>query len=280
MLDPAELDRQYNARAAVPDHPEYLLRWARRSAETRAQMRCDLDFHYGNSPGETLDIFPAAHPNAPLLIFIHGGYWRALDKYDFSFLAPAFVDAGVTLAVVNYGLAPANSIETMVRQMLRACAWLWRNAPGLAVDPQRIHVAGHSAGGHLAAMMLAAQWPIYASDLPDDLLRGGICVSGLYDLTPLARTPFLHDSLKLDEQSARRVSPVNYLPARRVPLVTAAGGLESAEFQRQNRLIASAWPQCPVQDVAMPGYHHFSIAETLGDPHSALFQAALHMVQG
>lgn len=279
MLNPAELDRQYNARAAVPSHPETLLRWARRSAATRERMRCGLNYYYGNSPDETLDIFPSPRPDAPLLVFIHGGYWRALDKYDFSFLAPAFVDAGVTLAVVNYGLAPANSIETMVQQMLRACAWLWRNAAVLGVNPRRIYVGGHSAGGHLAAMMLAAQWPVYASDLPDDLLRGGICVSGLYDLIPLAQTPFLRDSLKLDEQNARHVSPVNYLPTRMTPLLTAVGSLESAEFHRQNRLIAKAWPHCPVQDVAMPGYHHFSIADALGDPHSALFRTALHMVQ-
>lgn len=278
MFDPAELDRQYNARAAVPDHPDYLLRWAQRSAATRAQMRCELNYYYGSSPAETLDIFPSPHANAPLLVFIHGGYWRALDKNDFSFLAPAFVDAGITLAVVNYGLAPANSVGTMVQQMLRACAWLWRNAPGLGVNPHRMHVGGHSAGGHLAAMMLAAQWSIYAPDLPDDLLRSGLCISGLYDLVPLARAPFLRDSLNLDDQGARRVSPVSYLPARKVPLLTAVGGLESAEFHRQNRLIAEAWPHCPVRDVAMPGHHHFSIAEALGDADSTLFQATLERV--
>ena len=280
MFDPAELDRQYNARAAVPDHPAYLLRWAQRSAAAREQLRCELNYYYSSNPADTLDIFPSSRPGAPLFLFIHGGYWRALDKSDFSFLAPAFVDAGVSLAVVNYGLAPEHSVGTIVQQLLRACAWLWRNASGFAVDPGRIHVGGHSAGGHLAAMMLAAQWSIYANDLPDNLLRGGICISGLYDLAPLARAPFLRDSLKLDEQEARRLSPVNYLPARPVPLVTAVGGRESAEFHRQNRLIAAAWPHCPVRDVAMPGHHHFSIAEALGDPRSALFQATLRLVQG
>lgn len=117
-------------------------------------------------------------------------------------------------------------------------------------------------------------------DLPDDLLRSGLCISGLYDLVPLARAPFLRDSLNLDDQGASRVSPVSYSPARKVPLVTAVGGLESAEFHRQNRLIAKAWPHCPVRDVTMPGHHHFSIAEALGDPRSALFQATLRLVQG
>ena len=278
MLDPAELDRQYNARAAVPDHPDYLLRWERRSAATRKQLRCELNHYYGNSKAETLDIFPAPQPGAPLFIFIHGGYWRALDKRDFSFLAPAYVDAGVTLAVVNYALAPEHRVDTMVRQLLRACAWLWRNAPNFGVDPGRVHVGGHSAGGHLAAMMLAAEWPAYAHDLPGNLLRGGVCISGLYDLTPLARAPFLRDSLNLDDRDARRVSPASYRPARAVPLVTAVGGLESAEFHRQNRLIADTWPHCPVRNVAMPGYHHFSIVEALGDPRSALFQATLRQV--
>ena len=273
----AELDRQYNPRGLVPDHQDYLLGWTKRSAETRSRLAWTTHA-YGDSPAETLDLFAARQTLAPLFIFIHGGYWRALDKRDFSYLAPAFVEAGISLAVVNYGLAPAVRVEEMVRQMLRACSWAWRNAPELDVDPRRIYVGGHSAGGHLTAMMLAARWSCYQADLPDDLVRGGLAISGLYDLVPLARAPFLRDSLQLSREEARRLSPISYRPARRVPLLTAVGGLESAAFPQQNRLIRQRWRHCLGSDVTMPGHHHFSIADALGEPESALFQAALRLI--
>ncbi len=277
MISASELDSQYNPRGLVPDHQDYLLGWAQRSAAARRQVAW-AHHAYGNSPAETLDLFPARHAGAPLFMFIHGGYWRALDRRDFSFLAPAFVEAGVSLAVVNYGLAPAVRVEEMVRQMLRACTWIWRNAARLGADPGRIHIGGHSAGGHLAAMMLAAQWSCYQAGLPDDLVRGGLAVSGLYDLAPLARAPFLRDSLQFSGEDARRLSPINYRPARRVPLLTAVGGLESAAFQHQNRLIRIRWRHCFAGDVAMPGHHHFSIVDALGEPDSALFSAALRLM--
>ncbi|MCC7310283.1 MAG: alpha/beta hydrolase, partial [Sulfuritalea sp.] len=187
MLTPQELDHQYNARAAIPDHPEIFERWRADSRLACDGLRWEADCHFGSSPAETLDFYPAAVPNAPLLVFIHGGYWRSLDKQDFSFLAPGFVKAGVALAMPNYGLAPATPIAEMVRQMLRAMAWLYRHGAELGIDRRRIAVAGHSAGAHLAAMMLAADWPLMAGDLPRDLLRGATCISGLYDLQPLVR---------------------------------------------------------------------------------------------
>src|SRR5215467_9309951 len=149
-------DREYNARAAVPEHPRILASWAERGAATRRQRAGLLDLPYGESAAERLDVFPTPRNGSPLLVYIHGGYWRALDKSDFSWVAPPFVDHGVAVAVVNYGLAPGTSIEEIVRQMLRAFAWLYRKADDLGFDPQRIYVAGHSAGGHLSAMMLAA----------------------------------------------------------------------------------------------------------------------------
>ncbi len=277
MKSGAELDRQYNPRGLVPDHQDYILGWTERSAAARSQLTW-ATHAYGDSPAEKLDLFAARRSQAPLFIFIHGGYWRALDKRDFSYLAPTFVEAGISLAVVNYGLAPAVRVEEMVQQMLRACAWAWRNAPELGSDPRRIYVGGHSAGGHLTAMMLAARWSCYQADLPDNLVRGGLAISGLYDLEPLSRAPFLRDSLQLSREEARRLSPVNYRPAHHVPLLTAVGGLESAAFQQQNTLIRKRWRHCPGSDVAMPGHHHFSIADALGEPGSALFQASLRLI--
>jgi arylformamidase len=278
MLTPQQLDRQYNARAAIPDHPEIFARWRAESCAVRNELRCEQDYYFGPSPAETLDLYPAAAPNAPLLVFIHGGYWRSLDKQDFSFLAPAFVSAGVAVAMPNYGLAPAIPIAEMVRQMLRALAWLYRHAPQLGIDRRRIVVAGHSAGAQLAAMMLAADWPLMASDLPPDLLCGAVCISGIHDLRPLVRAPFLQEDLGLDEATARFVSPVGYRPGLSIPLITAVGGEESTEFKRQNHLIREAWPHCFRHDLPLPGRHHLASVEALGEPAHPLCLATLRLL--
>lgn len=277
MLTPEQLDSQYNARAAIPDHPRIFQRWRDESAAARNVLRCEPDYRFGPSPGESLDLYPAATRNAPLLVFIHGGYWRSLDKQDFSFLAPAFVQAGVAVAMPNYDLAPATSIEEMVRQMLRAFAWMYRNLPQLGIDTQRIVVAGHSAGAHLAAMMLAADWPRWSSDLPRSLLKGAVCISGIYDLQPLVRAPFLRADLNLDDKTARLVSPVQYQPGLATPLITAVGADESDEFQRQNRLIREAWPHCFRHDLRLPGRHHLASVEALAEPGHPLFNATLRL---
>lgn len=278
MLTPQQLDCQYNARAAIPDHPEIFDRWRNASRAARDQLRYEPDYYFGPSPAESLDLFPAAAPNAPLLVFVHGGYWRSLDKQDFSFLAPAFVRAGVAVAMPNYGLAPATRIEDMVRQVLRALAWLHRNAPQLGFDPRRIVVAGHSAGAHLAAMMLAADWPQLAHDLPPDLVSAAVCISGIYDLRPLALAPFLQQDLGLDEERAEFLSPIRYRPILATPLITAVGGDESTEFRRQNGLIRAAWPHCFRQDLALPDRHHLASVEALGDPAQPLFRATLRVL--
>jgi len=281
MFDPQELDRQYNVRAALPDYAEYIQRWTAQAQAARDSLRCEPDYYYGPGGQETLDIFPARQANAPLLIFIDGGDWSSApgdEKRDFAFLAPAFFDAGISLALVKHASPRDVGLPEVVRQLLRAVVWSWHNACDLGVDPQRLFVGGHAAGAHLAAMLLAAQWSAYSRDLPDHLLRGGVCLSGLYDLVPPARAPFLRDALQLDEAAARHLSPVNYLPQRSVPLVTAVGGRESREYRRQNQLLAHAWAHCPVHDVAMPEHHHLSIVEALADRNSALFQATQQLI--
>lgn len=278
MLTPQQLDHEYNARAAIPEHPQIFERWRAESRAVRNDLRCETDYYFGPSPAESLDLYPAATRGAPLLVFIHGGYWRSLDKQDFSFLAPAYVRAGVAVAMPNYGLAPATSIAEMVRQMLRALTWLYRAAPTLGIDTGRIVVAGHSAGAHLAAMMLAADWPVWAPDLPRSLLCGAVCISGIYDLQPLVRTPFLRDDLTLDDETARHVSPVRYRPELSTPLITAVGADESGEFRRQTRLIQKAWPHCFRRDILLPGRHHLASVEAMGDPAHPLFHATLRLL--
>jgi len=149
-------EREYNARLAVPDHPQIFARWADQAAATRRSRACLLDLPYGESPAEKLDLFPTRAAAAPLFVFIHGGYWRSRDKSEFSWIAPPLVSHGVAVALPNYGLAPTTPMEDIVRQVLGSLAWLYRNAQRYDIDRERIYVAGHSAGGHLTAMMMAA----------------------------------------------------------------------------------------------------------------------------
>ena len=274
----AYYDRQYNARSMIPDHARIFERWKTRSQEARASLPCCLDIAYGATPAEKLDIFPAEGKSEALLVFIHGGYWRSLDKSDFSYLAPAFSRRGVTLALPNYGLCPKVGIEDIVKQNLLAIAWLWHYGVRYGVNPGRLYVAGHSAGGHLTAMMLAARWNTYMPELPYNLLKGGLAISGIYDLEPLVHAPFVNQDLKLGRAQARRLSPATIPPATTAPLYTAVGGDESDEFKRQNALIARTWRYAFAGDIPMPGCNHLTVVEELANPDSALFKVALGMM--
>lgn len=288
LNDPAWLERMYNNRALVPDHMDYLQRWARVSAEVRASQPCVLDVAYGTGARETLDIFPsarAASGGVPVLVFIHGGYWRALDKSDHSFVAPPFTQAGFCVVVVNYALCPGTpdapvTIPHIVRQMEKALAWVARNIEGHGGDPRRITVAGHSAGGHLAAILLTSVWPLIGSGLPDGLVRNALSISGVHDLEPLQHTPFLQETLRLTDQHVLQDSPARLLAPEHGILYCVAGGDESDEFRRQNGLVQQAWgehsvPRCQV----LPGLHHFSILDTLAQPGKDLHHMAQNLLR-
>jgi arylformamidase len=277
--DKLSLSQLYNNRELVPEHPQFLARWAESSARARSTMTCYLDRRYGEQPGETVDIFPARKGDGSCMMFIHGGYWRALDKKDFSFLAPAWVDAGVSLAVVNYDLCPRVTMDEIVRQMLRASRWLWLNAEEYGMDQDRLYVAGHSAGGHLTAMLMCALWPVFDRSLPKDLWKGGLAISGVYDLRPLVEVDWLNGDLRLDTASALRLSPAFMPPATRAPVMTCAGGDESSEFLRQNALLGERWRAAFAGDVAMPGRHHFSVVDGLAEQKSALFAGARRLMK-
>lgn len=268
---PAWYDAQYHTRAAIPEHPAILREWSERSAATRAALPMRGDLAYGDGPGETLDLFPAARPGAPLLVYIHGGYWRALDKRDQSFVAAPFVTAGAAVILPNYALAPAVSVEHIVWQMLRMLRWVWREAGALGVDRRRIAVAGHSAGGHLATMLLACRWPLWAPEMPERPLAGALSISGLYDLEPLRHAPFLAPDLRLGAGDARRLSPVHLAPPAG-PLLAVVGGDESRSFHAQQRAIRRRWGAAvvPVAET-VPGRHHMNVLHALADP-----QARVH----
>ena len=283
-LDPEWLDRQYNNRARIPDHAELFARWAAESELARRDLACHLDLRYGDGPNETLDVFPSARTNghaAPVLVFIHGGYWRSLDKSDHSFVAPGFVKGGAMVVLPNYALAPSVSIEAIALQMVKALAWTWRHAAEHGGDPNRIVLAGHSAGGHLATLLLACAWRVVARDLPADLVKRALSISGLYELEPVRRTPFLKRDLRLTTAATARLSPARLAAPRRRVLYAAAGALESEEFLRQNALIQAAWGNVAVPVCeTLAGYNHLDVLHALAEPAGALHARAwelLHM---
>lgn len=274
----AWLEAQYNNRARVPEHAAYLKRWAEDSAQVRREHACVLDLPYGSGATETLDVFPAAGRDAPVLVYIHGGWWRSLDKSDGSFMAPAFTQAGAMVVVPNYGLCPAVRIEEIAMQMTRALAWVWRHASEHGGDASRIVVAGHSAGGHLAAMLACCRWPEVAADLPPNLLHGALSISGVFDLAPIRRTAFLQADLRLDAGAVRRLSPAAF-PAPAGPMHAVVGGNESDEFLRQNALIRRRWGEraVPVCE-ALPGADHFSVLDALAQRAGRAHQLALALL--
>ena len=279
MTTKTNYDLRYNPRLITPDVPAITDRWTRAADHARTTQDGYLDVPYGPDPAEKLDIFRAKGHSRGLLMFIHGGYWRGFDKKDFSFIAPALADAGVTVAIVNYSLCPKVQIRDIVMQMVQACAWLYRNGSNFGAPAGRLHVAGHSAGGHLAAMMLAALWPVYAKDLPRKVVRGSLAISGLYDLTEIAKTPFLQGDLRLTEKSALESSPAFLPPATDAALYTAVGEKENDGFHYQNALLGKRWKKVLKADVACPGDNHFTVLDRITQPDSPLFKTVLRMLE-
>ena len=275
---PEWLDAQYNNRARIPEHPTILREWDERSHHARASLACELDLAYGPLPNERLDVFTPRAAGAPVLVYIHGGYWRALDKRDQSFVATPFVGAGAMVVLPNYALCPAVRIDDIVLQLVPSLAWVWRHAAEHGGDRSRIVVAGHSAGGHLAAMMLTCRWPVVAPDLPADLVQSALAVSGVFELEPLRHAPFLAGDLRLDAASARRLSPA-VMPAPEGRLVAVVGADESEEFKRQNATIAAAWgPRAVTVCEEVPGRHHMNVLHELAEPSSRTHRLALQLL--
>ncbi len=279
-FEPAWLDAQYNNRARVADHAHVLANWAQASALARSGAPgARLDVAYGAGVGETLDIFPAPQAGAPVLVFIHGGYWRSLDKSDHSFVAPSFNADGATVVVPNYALCPAVTVEHIALQMARMLAWVWRNAASWGADPSRIALVGHSAGGHLVTLLLSCRWKEVGEDLPAQPVAGALSISGLYDMEPLRHTPMLQADLKLTPASVARLSPAFFPRPKGAKLFAAVGLDESDEFLRQNRLIRDVWgPTAVPVCETVPGTNHFNVLNTLADPQSRVHELALRLL--
>lgn len=270
---------QYNARASIPEHPYIFTRWIEQSAQVRRRHAGLFDLMYGDSAGERLDLFPTRLANAPLLVFIHGGWWRSLDKSDFSLLAPTFTDAGINVALLNYSLVPEASIEEILQQQLRALAWLYKSAERYEIDAERIILAGHSAGAHLAAMLMTASWTTYDAALPENLIKAAALLSGVYDLTPLLQTDFVNRDLKLTEARILPLSPSLMPLTRTIPFITAVGGLESDEFKRQTAMLEQSWSSQHYANIELAESNHLTVCDALSEPNSALTKTIIELAR-
>lgn len=274
-IDPL-LEAAYNVRAAIPEHPAIFAGWRERSAAARAQLAWQ-EHAYGETPAQTLDCFPAG-PGAPLQVFIHGGYWQALGKRDFSFIAAPWVARGVAVAVLDYALCPAVTLDEIVAQVRRALAWIHRHADRLAIDPARIQASGHSAGGHLLGMLLATDWVACGLAPPGAALHSAVSISGLFDLEPLRFTS-INAQVGMDAAMAARNSPLLLQPTVRAPLLLAVGERESDGFHAQSRALAARWAQLPAAEyLSLPACHHLAAVEELGRGESVLFRRAHAML--
>jgi arylformamidase len=268
----AFVEREYNNRALVPDHPEYFARWERDSDFVRATLPGALDLAYGSDPRHRIDLFPAARGSENLLVFIHGGYWRSLDKRLFSWIAPSWVAAGVSVALVGYRLCPRVRIADIVDDVIAATNWIFANAAAHGAGTRRVVVGGHSAGGHLTAALFAAPRGALAFDTAR--IVGGVPISGIFDFEPL---PLFSGNaeLRLDRESAKRLDLYDKTPTIAAPLVVAVGGRESDEFKRQSALIAETWKPQVREHLVLPDLHHFSVVDAFAERGNPLYEGAL-----
>ncbi|HVG16076.1 MAG TPA: alpha/beta hydrolase [Chitinophagaceae bacterium] len=277
--DQDALDRQYNNRLNVPHFATYLDRWELLSRETEKILPCIKDLRYGEHPRERLDVYLSPFPNAITLVFIHGGYWQMFDKTSFQFIARAFQPYGLTTVLINYPLAPANTLDEQVFSCRKAIVWLHQNLSRFNGNSNEIFVAGHSAGGHLAAMLMETSWAHFDLNLSVDLVKGTVAISGIFNLIPI-RLSYLNTVLNIDREAAIRNSPVHIETVKSSSLILAVGNEESAEFNDQSNEMYSyrIARDSPVKLLHMPHQNHFSILETMLDQKSPLSVAIREMM--
>ncbi|XAH26067.1 alpha/beta hydrolase [Xylophilus sp. GW821-FHT01B05] len=261
-------DREFNTRLGLADPAALLAGWQERARKARASLQGHLDLAYGPGPRERLDLFPGK-PGSALLVFIHGGFWRARDKEEFTWVAEPYVQRGVSVALLEYALAPQVTLSTIVEQTQAAIAWLHRHAASYGVRADPMVIAGHSAGGQLAA--LVACQPQHGVPPP----RAVVPLCALSDLQTVQWAPSHNQDLQLTDDEVLHLSPARLQPVAGVQVVTAVGSAESREFLRQNALFAQHWGSARVRDIALPGANHFSACEALADVGHPLFEAVL-----
>lgn len=272
------LDQHYNPRNAIDDHEPFLAAYTTLSEAARAATRGKLDVSYGPSLAEKVDIFPAGK-NAPVFIYIHGGYWRMLSKKESSFMAKSFNDAGITVVAVDYALVPHVTLDEIVRQCRAAITWVYQKSAEYGINRERIHIGGSSAGGHLVGMMLAKGWP-EKFGIPDNVIKSALGCSGLYDLEPLSHT-YIDDWMHFDQGTIARNSPQYLLGTKKAcPTLLAVGSIEYSEFHRQTEEFAEALRNngTSVEVMNVPDRNHFNVVTDLSDPDAAITKATIAQI--
>jgi arylformamidase len=274
-----EIDAAYNPLSTVADPDAMFRAWFERSASTAADLPCRLGMKYGPTCAEHCDVFPAG-AGAPILVFVHGGYWRRFSARDHDFVAGPLVDAGITTVVMNYALCPSVTLDEIVRQTRASIAWAFSHAGEFGADRDRLTISGHSAGGHLVAMAAATDWA-GEYDLPANMVKGVVAVSGLFDLGFVPYS-YLQPKVQASWDQVRRLSPQRHLPQAALPLLVAVGGDEPAEFRRQSRDYHAALRGAGLASTYLepPGKDHLTVLEELEQPESALSQALVRLAHG
>jgi arylformamidase len=280
-MDQKELDDAYDQSVWASNRPQIFGRYATNSEGVRARLGAPQHHAYGPTAIEALDVYLTKRPNAPINIFIHGGAWRDQVAKDWAFPAELFVHSGAHYVVPDFAWVQdvGGSLLPMAEQVRRAVAWVYRNAQRFGGDPNRLYVSGHSSGGHLAGVILTTDWP-RDFNLPADIVKGGLCLSGMYDLKPVrlsARSKYV----KFTDEMEQALSPQRHLDKLNAPVIVAYAALDSPEFQRQSRDFAAVVKATgkPVQLLVAHGYNHFEAPETLGNPYGLLGRAVLEQMK-
>ena len=270
-----ELDRNYDQSSLVHNVDELMQQNAADSVRVREELEVVTDVSYGPTVSERLDIFPVSEKGAPVAIYHHGGAWTRSDKDQCSYAAPGLVAAGVNVLVLDFALAPAVSLDEIIRQNRAAIAWAWDNAKEFGWDRDRIHSIGHSSGGHICGMIQVTDWEgVYG--LPADIIKSAAACSGMYELEPV-RLSHRNTYLDLTDRAAARNSSIRHIPAYGPPLTMAWGTGELDEFQRQSREFAVAWENAghQVDTFILEGLHHFDVGREIFSPEQPVFQNIL-----
>ncbi|MDC0983525.1 alpha/beta hydrolase [Candidatus Thioglobus sp.] len=270
-IDPI-LEKGYNVRLLVDDFDGLIEKWSKWSEDFRANADSSLNCQYGDGEKDKLDIFRCGKPNAPLFIFIHGGYWQRGDKSIYSFVANSFVNSGIDVALIGYQLCPGASMTNIVDKIREAIVWIWNNADEYSISKNRINVSGHSAGGHITGMILATDWKEISKNLPDNLVKTGIPISGLYQLNPIRETT-IADALGLDDAESLALSPHFFEPQTQAPILVTLGGGETPEFHWQTDNFVNKWKgfKTSLDYFAEPDVDHFGVVERLANLESQIF---------
>ena len=271
-IDPI-LEKGYNVRLLVEDFNGLIEKWSKRSEKFRETVDSSLDCYYGTGEKDKLDIFRCGKPNAPLFIFVHGGYWQRGDKSVYSFVAESFVNSGIDVALIGYQLCPGSSMTNIVNKIREAVIWIWNNADDYSISKNRINISGHSAGGHITGMILATDWKEISEDLPVDIVKTGIPISGLYQLDPIRETT-IADALGLDDRESKELSPHFFKPQTDAPILVTLGGGETPEFHWQTDHFVVKWKEhrAPLDYFAEPKVDHFGVVERLANKESQIFK--------